>query len=86
MEGLIIPSHKRQAKTECVVGERELQGAIQWGRVMGGWWLGWVHAHPNHVLVLLEQDICFTNTLGILLRSILPEGRAAKSHGPELDQ
>ena len=74
--GLIIPPHERQAKTECVVGERDLQGAIQWGRDMGGCWLGWVHTHPNHVPLLSAQDICSTNTLGILLVPILPEGRA----------
>ena len=27
-EGLIIPLHERQEKTECVVGERGLQGEI----------------------------------------------------------
>ena len=76
VEGLTIPPHEQQAKTECVVGECELQGAIRWGRAMGGWSLGWVHTHPNHVPLLSAQDVCSTNTLGILLRSILLEGRA----------
>ena len=38
--------------------------------------MGWVHTHPNHVPLLSGQDVCSTNTLGILLRSILLEGRA----------
>ena len=76
VEGLIIPLHERQTRTEYVVGELELEEAIKWGRDMGGWWLGWVHTHPNHRLLLLVQDVCTTNTLGIHLRSILLEGRA----------
>ena len=39
-------------------------------------WLGWVHTHPNHMPLLSAQDVCSTNALGILLRAILPEGRA----------
>ena len=77
VEGLIIPPHERQAKTECVVRERETyRGAIQRGKDMGGCWLEWVHTYPNHVPLLSAQDVCSTNTLGILLRPILPEGRA----------
>ena len=67
VEGLIISPHERQAETECVVGDRELQGAIQWGRDMGGCLLGWVPTHSNHVPLLSAQDVCSTNTLGILL-------------------
>ena len=41
------------------------------GRLLAG-----VGAHtPNHVPLLSAQDVCSTNTLGILLRPILPEGR-----------
>ena len=43
---------------------------------MGGCCIGWVHTHPNHVPLLSAQDVCSKNALGILLRSILPEGRA----------
>ena len=49
---------------------------MKWRRGMGGWWLGWIHKHPNHLLVLSTQDVCATNALGIHLRSILLEGRA----------
>ena len=76
LEGLIIPPHERQAKAGSVVGQRELHGAIKWGRDMGGCSVRWVHTHPNHVPLLSAQDVCSTNTLGILLRSILAEGRA----------
>ena len=50
--------------------------AIKWGRGMGGWWLGWIHTHPNHLPVLSAQDVCATNTLGMHLSLILLEGRA----------
>ena len=39
-------------RMECVGGEWEPVEAVQWGRGMGGWWLGWIHTHPNHLPVL----------------------------------
>ena len=62
MEGLIIPPHERQAKRECVVAETGLQGAIQWGRDMGGCWLGWVRTHTQIACHYSQHKMCVPQT------------------------
>ena len=94
VEGLIIPPHERQAKTECMVvgkigvrGRREgPTGGDSVGKGHGRLLVG-VGAHtPKSRATALSTRCLFHKHAGDTLEAYPPRGKGANSHGPELDQ